>query len=407
MNHDQNRPPRLRLLMAFALVVTGIGSPAVAADTAPGSGPIIDLRYRHEAVDDAAFTRNANADTVRLRLGYRWVFASAWQIRVDGEHVQGLFGQHYNSTANGKTTYPVVADPESSELNQAWIGYSGEQWQSRLGRQQVMLDNQRFFGNVGWRQNEQTFDALFAGHTFSGGGPTIGYTYLDRALRVFGHDNPNPLLGEWSLSGNLIHAEQALPFGSLSAYAYLVENNSIATLSTRTLGLRWTGKHPLGDNTLGWALEWSDQSDYANNPLSQSARYHLIEPSLQIRGLTIKAGWEVLGGNGRYGFSTPYATLHAFNGWADRFLSTPVDGLDDRYFGLSGKIGQSGRVSWSTTYHDFRADQGGDAYGHEFDASIGYRFNARFSGLLKAADYHSDGYGSDVRKLWASVEYRY
>ncbi|MEP6882022.1 MAG: alginate export family protein [Dokdonella sp.] len=397
--------PRLKAIvvrLAFGLVA--FGTLAAAAEPPAASGPILDLRYRHESVDDGAFSLNASADTVRLHLGYRWVFASGWQALLEGEHVEGLFAEHYNSTANGRSQFPTVADPEGSEINQAWIGYADAQWRTRLGRQEILLDNQRFFGNVGWRQNEQTFDALTSGYAFSSGGPSVSYTYLDRALRVFGHDNPNPLLREWSLDGHLFHLDQTLPLGALNAYAYLVENNDIATLSTRTVGVRWTGKQALAKSTLGWAVEWADQSDYANNPLSQHAHYHLIEPTLQLHGITLKAGWEVLGGNGHYGFSTPYATLHAFNGWADRFLNTPVGGLDDRYLGIGGKVG---KANWSTTFHDFRADQGNDAYGHEFDASIGYTFNAHFSGLVKIADYRSDGFGSDVRKLWASVEYTY
>ncbi len=378
--------------------------PLASAADAAKSGAVIEARLRYEGVDDAAFARDARANTLRLRLGYRWVFAPGWQLYADGEHVEALFGESYNSTANGKTAYPVVADPESDEINQAWIGYSNETFNSTLGRQRVMLDNQRFFGNVGWRQNEQTFDAFSIAYSFGESGPTVRYDYLDRVLRVFGHENPNPLLREWSLDGSLIHISQALPIGSLSGYAYLVENNDIATMSTRTLGARWIGKQAWGETQFGWIAEWATQSDYANNPLSQSAQYHLIEPSVTVGGITIKAGWEVLGGNGRYGFSTPFATLHAFNGWADRFLSTPNNGLDDRYIGVGGKIG---KAAWATTYHDFRADHGSQDYGREFDASIGYPFNAHFSGLLKLADYRSDGFGADVRKLWASIEYKY
>ena len=399
-------PSATRLLhhAGLALALLGASLPALAADAAPASGPVIEVRLRHESVDDAAFARNAGADTLRLRLGYRWLFAPGWQLYVDGEHVESLFGDRYNSTANGRTTYPVVADPEADEINQAWIGYSNDGFNAALGRQRVMLDNQRFFGNVGWRQNEQSFDAFSAGYAFGHGGPTLRYVYLDRVLRVFGHENPNPLLREWSLDGHLLHLDQTLPLGSLAAYAYLVENKDIATLSTRTFGARWTGKHAFDGATLGWAVEWADQSDYANNPAAQSARYRLVEPSVDIRSITIKAGWEVLGGDGHSAFGTPYATLHAFNGWADRFLSTPLDGLDDRYLSVGGKIG---KAAWSANYHDYRADHGHQDYGHEFGASIGYPFGSHFSGLLKLADYRSDGFGADVRKLWASIEYRY
>src|SRR5690606_32258677 len=113
------------------------------------------------------------------------------------------------------------------------------------------------------------------------------------------------------------------------------------------------------ETQFAWTAEWARQSDYANNPLSQSAQYRFIEPSVSVGGITLKAGWEVLGGDGHYGFSTPFATLHAFNGWADRFPATPVNGLDDRYIGIGGKIG---KAAWAASYHDFRADHGNQDY---------------------------------------------
>ena len=400
----QGAGARRALGVAIALVLQFGACAVQAAEPHAASGPVIELRYRYENVDDAGFARNADANTVRLRLGYRWVFAPGWQLYADGEHVQPFFGEHYNSTANGKTQYPTVADPKSDEINQAFVAYADDKVGATLGRQRVLLDNQRFFGNVGWRQNEQTFDAFASRYSFDDGGPTLRYIYLDRVLRVNGHENPNPLLRDWNLDGHLLNVSQKLPLGVLTGYGYLVENRDIETLSTETFGLRWTGIHPFVDTMLGWTLEYAHQSDWANNPMVQSAQYRLLEPTLAWRGITFKAGWEVLSGNGRYGFSTPYATLHAFNGWADRFLTTPKDGLDDRYAGAEGKFG---KAAWVTSWHDFRADHGGKHYGSEFDASLGYPLCPHLTGLLKYADYHSDGFATNERKLWVSLEYRY
>ena len=57
--------------------------------------------------------------------------------------------------------YPVVADPESYEINRLQLtNTSIIDTTITLGRQRIVLDDHRFVGNVGWRQNEQTFDAL-------------------------------------------------------------------------------------------------------------------------------------------------------------------------------------------------------------------------------------------------------
>ncbi|MHB8447295.1 MAG: alginate export family protein, partial [Rudaea sp.] len=315
--------PYLFLILALAAAAP----PAAAAEAAEQNKPIVELRYRYEGVDDAAFASNADADTVRLRLGYRWTFAPGWRLVASGDRVQALSGARYNSTANGKTQYPIVADPQSSEFHEAYVGYADGGLDAALGRQIVSFDNQRFFGNSGWRQNEQTFDALSLRYGFGGDGPVVRYAYLDRVQRVFGNDNPNPLLRAWDLNGNLLNLSQATPVGNFTGYAYLVENDSVTTLSAKTYGARWAGAHANGDWKFGWTLEYAHQDSFANNPVSQSADYRLIEPALTWRGVTFKAGDEVMGGNGRYGFATPYATLHAFDGWADRFLTTPVDGI--------------------------------------------------------------------------------
>lgn len=386
-----------------ALLLLATCASAQAAENEIKSGAVVELRYRHETVDDDAFTRTAQADTLRLRLGYLWAFAPSWQAYADAERVQTLFGDDFNSTANGETGYPTVADPQATEINQAFVRYSGSALGATLGRHRVLLDNQRFFGNSGWRQNEQTFDGLSLGKTFQESGTALNYSWLGRVLRVNGHNNPNPLLREWDLNGHLINLSQPLALGKLTAYAYLVENHDRQDLSSRTAGARWNADMEREGVQPGWTIEYAHQSDYADNPFSFSESYRLIEARLRWSGVTFKLGQEVLGGNGQSGFSTPYASLHAFNGWADRFGNTPANGLDDRFVGAEGKFG---KASWTVRWHDFQADRGGGDYGHELDASVSYPLWKGVTGMLKVADYRSDGFASDTRKLWFSLDYR-
>lgn len=366
------------------------------------SGPTLDLRYRYENVDDDAFARNANAHTLRARFGYRWVATPQWTVFAEGEYVEGLFNANYNSTTNGKSGFPVVADPDATELNQAFVSYADAGFKATLGRQRLIFDNHRFIGNVGWRQNEQTFDALDLTYKIAGNGPNLRYAYLDRAQRIFGDASPQ---GEWNLDTHAFSVNQALPLGSLTGYAYLIDNQDIATGSLATYGLRWSASQPLAtDVKLGWTLEAAKQKDYADNPLRVNADYLFIEPTLGYGAFTAKLGYERLEGNGVTAFQTPLATLHAFNGWADRFLSTPGNGLQDIYVGVGGKHGQ---WSWQTLWHDFSADRGSADYGTELDAQLGYAFTPAINGLIKLADYRSDGFASDETKLWLSLEYHY
>jgi len=81
------------------------------------------------------------------------------------------------------------------------------------------------------------------------------------------------------------------------------------------------------------------------------------------------------------------ATLHKFNGWADSFLGTPAQGLEDVYLTLSGKAGGG---KWVATYHDYSSDvalNGSDDLGDEVNLLYTRKFGDRFSGGVKFADY--------------------
>lgn len=377
-------------------------SPAFAADA--DSGKILfDARWRLENVDDDAFADSASANTLRVRLGYKTAVHSGWSGAIELEATQHLFGEDFNSSANGQTVYPTVLDPDNSELNQAYVRYAPDTTsQFTLGRQRLQWDNQRFFGNVGWRQNEQTFDALDVQHSFENG-LKLRYDYLDRAQRVSGADHPNQNLARYQLDAHLLALSGKAGPGTLTGYAHFIENQTLPLTSHRNLGVRYAAKNEVSDG-IGWlaSAEYAKQEAYADGAAAIDADYVLVEAGLIWKANAFKAGWERLGGNGRYGFATPFATLHAFNGWADKFLNTPVDGLEDVYMGWNRKFGKaSAAVAW----HDYRSDAGNRHYGSEWNASLAYAFDKHWNGMLKLADYQADTFARDTRKLWVSVEY--
>jgi hypothetical protein len=393
---------KTRIAAALGLASLSLAFSAAAAD----EGWTADLRYRHEQVQDDAFARDANADSLRLRLGYQAELRTGLSAGLELEGVAAADARS-NSTANGRGSYPVIADPDSLELNQAWLRWRGENAGAIIGRQRLLLDNQRFIGNVGWRQNEQTFDAIVVDAT-PRAGVVLRYAWLDRVHRVSGDGARDPLARERRLDAHLVNASWKGAAGTVVGYGYWLQDEDVAAASTRTLGLRWTGARDVGAATLGGSLEWAHQHDHADNPNRVSARYLLVEPSLTARGLVWKLGRERLGGNGSTAFQTPLATLHAFNGWADKFMVTPANGLDDRYASVSGKSGAGklqDRLVWTLAFHDFAADRGGADYGREWNASLAFPLPAGLTGLVKLADYRSDGFARDTRKLWFQVEW--
>jgi hypothetical protein len=402
-----------RLLPAAILALLALpASAASAGDSPPKLAPATtpwqfewNARLRHESVDDDAFALGARADTLRLRAGLRMRFGDGFDALVEGEGIASA-GNDYNSGANGRTTRPAIIDPTGVELNQAWIGWKNDHAGATLGRQRLLFDNQRWIGNSGWRQNEQTFDALSVQWKPTSA-VTARYAFLDRVHRVSGDDALDRLARERDLSTQVFNVGMKRGAQQWVGYAYLHDDRDVATASTSTWGVRWTGAHVRDGRGWGWTLESARQRDFADNPLAFSHAYWLVEPTVTSHGITWRAGWEHLGGNGTHALQTPLATLHAFNGWADKFLVTPPDGLEDRYLGAGGVLGQAcgGKCNWQASWHDFHAASGGRRYGSEWDASLAVPFGASLTGMVKLADYRSDGFARDTRKLWLQLEW--
>lgn len=410
--------PRLRWLSLPLLAIT---APSWAGD-APGdlfsdAKPILGARLRYESVHQDGARHDAEAQTLRTRAG---VQSGAWQGfsgLVEVDNVSRLGKAAYNDTRNGQSAYPVVADPDGTEVNQALLRYDHSLGSAVIGRQRINLDNQRFIGSVAWRQNEQTYDGALV-QLKPIDGLTLTYGHLDQVNSVFGpdnghHDNPtNPA----NISGHshLFNARYvAAPQLSVTAYRYLLDLDDLAlasggprgTLSSQTSGLRLSGMVA----GFGYALEYARQSDYGDNPQALNSHYALAELSYTLDGVQLKAGYEVLGGDhgpGNRAFQTPLATKHAFQGWADVFLTTPADGLEDRYVGGSAPLLGGTLQGW---YHAFDTEQGQDRYGNELDLAYAHPIPGvkGLAGLLKYARYDSDdsARSRDLDKLWLQLEY--
>ncbi|NKI35365.1 alginate export family protein [Wenzhouxiangella sp. XN79A] len=367
------------------------------------SGWFADARYRYEWVDESSFDDNARASTLRSRLGYRTADRPGVQFLAEGSNVVALGADEYNAGAGatpGRDEFPVVADPEDTRLARAWVGW---RWDSgldlRAGRQRIELEDDRFIGNVGWRQNEQTYDGLTT--RYSGDGWGLFYGWIGRVNRIFDSEVP---AGRNDHRTHLLHLRRELtPRHRVAGYLYRIEDREQPALSNRTVGLRYSGSGALRGVAIHWLVEAALQSDTGSRaPVDYSAEYFRLQLAADAHPwVRPKLGLERLGGSDRPGhaFRTPLATLHAFNGWADRFLTTPDAGLDDLYAGFEGR---EGRWSWQLTGHEFRAEQGSERYGREIDASVAVKLFGSASLLLKAARFERESPAfRSVTKVWA------
>jgi hypothetical protein len=402
------------LLGTIALVLATAGAQAADGADAKPAAPAtpqeaitsgkahLDFRYRFENVDQVPFGNEANASTLRSRLNYQtgeWQGLSAF-VEADNVTVLGD-DEGYNSTTNGVRDRPVVADPEYTEVNQAYLQYHAGSFTGLAGRQRITLDNQRFIGNVGWRQNEQTYDALTlkSGHFAK---TTLQYSYIDNINRITGPDEGTQPANYHGPSHALNGKVDLGKLGAVTGFAYLLDLENAPALSSATYGVHWAGTYKLSDaNKLNWVASYATQGDYGDNPNDYDADYWLLEGGATFGKFGLKAGYEVLGGDDapNHAFQTPLATLHAFQGWADKFLTTPRGGVEDLYLGGSANVGP---VVLQLIWHDFQAEAFGQDYGTEWDASATWKFGTKknYEALLKYADYQADGFATDTSKVW-------
>jgi hypothetical protein len=312
----------------------------------------------------------------------------------------------YNSTTNGNVEYPVVADPtDFAAINRfALVNKSLDRTTLTFGRQRIVHDDQRFVGNVGWRQNEQTLDSLRA----QWGTPKakVDVTYAGQVNRVFGPDSPQ---GKWEGDIVLANFAYTLSIGTLSLFDYYLDIDNSSAASSNTVGIKLMGSKPLGKLTATYSLSYAEQAEAGANPANVAADYTLVEGGLTFAKFGLGLGVELLGSDGITGFSTPLATLHAFQGWADKFLATPAAGIEDRYVRFTYPFGKRGvftNIAATAFFHDFSADVGGAHFGEELDLQLVAR-TERVALTLKYADYRADTLFTDTDKLWLSVDYAF
>jgi hypothetical protein len=352
----------------------------------------VGLRYRYETVSDdtAAFDGvEAHASTLRVTLSYRTLEYEGLSLFGEFERVADIgLGEKHNSTSNGITDRPVVADPEGTYFNQIYLGVTAIPETTILaGRQEILIDNVRFVGNVGWRQHHQTFDAVKVVNT-SIPKTQVLYSYIGNVHRILGDTKP--------MDSHLINVGVNVGgAGKLTGYSYLLdyEDDGDLGLSTATYGARFVGGTPIGSSKFLYEAELAVQSDFGDNPNDVEAHYLRGVLGLGTGPLTFKGGIEILSGNEDDGrFTTPLATLHAFNGWADLFLATPPDGLQDVSASVAGNFGAFGATA---IYHDFRAETGDAKYGSEVDLQVTYKTPWKVLLAAKAALYDADMFRDD------------
>lgn len=400
----------MKHLSVCFLLLAGAGLAAEPVDFAAAlaQGKLsVNARLRYEGVQQTGL-KDADALTLRTRLGFAPAPFHGWKALLEAENILAVNGDSYSQAGlnAGGAGRAVVADPEITEINQAFVGYTSGKTTVTLGRQRLVLDNARFVGDVGWRQNMQTFDAIVV-QDKSLDQTTLTYAWLDRINRVFGDHHAQ---GYWKSNSHLFNASYAgLPAGTLTGYVYLLDfrKPAYAANSNATYGISFAGATKLSATLkLTYRAEVATQGDYGSSLLNYRTGYLDLEVGLAAKQGSLTLGHEVLGSDHNVGFKTPLATLHAFNGWADLFLATPAAGLRDTY--VKGSFNLPSTISLLAFQHWYETDATGVDLGTEFNLQLTRKFGKYFTGLVKFADFRRDSLTfPNVRKFWLQVEFAY
>ncbi len=446
-----------------------LNSKSNLTDALKSGKPDLMLRLRYEDVDDSipassalAGTGSADLLSIRTKLGYSSARFHGFYTRLEFE-ANTRIGDDNAFNIDEDFTFPpgpagsriaeghaIIPDNDFEEFNEAYIG-----WRSatsgcpnspegcngattvKLGRQTIIYDNHRWVGNIVWRQNHQSYDAIRIDNT-SVSKLGISYTYLDKVNRTFGPDSP---FKEFQMdNSHLINVSYQFPMGKLIGYGYLLdfEDNpltpftegvgaigtpGLANFDSDTWGVRFVGKHSMsGGTALLYELEFANQdpSNDAGPTLSDNNYYNIeFGSAFKLAGkpVVVKVGHEVLEGNGVNSLQTPLATVHAFNGWADKFVgapggtATPAGGLEDTSLTVVVK-GLAGPSKLVLQYHDYSANTtigGVSDYGDEWGVLFAKPFPKNWLVLAKYASFSDggDGFSFDTEKFWLMAQFQF
>lgn len=385
-----------------------LASPAAAQTIAP----LAEARLRYEHADQDGLPEKANAVTARVRAGIQ-VSEGRWSAQAEAQGNLAIVGDYYDGLSGVATQRPLIADPQNVALYRAQLQYRSAPATITVGRQRIALDDERFVGAIAFRNNGQTFDAVRAEVTpLAGLKADLSYVWSVRT--IWGVDGGGAR--QQAVSGDNVLANLAWtsPVGTLTGFAYLVDQDEAAVqsyrLSSQTYGVRLAGTQPIGPAKLSYQASWARQSDWQRNPNNYQADYCLADVAVDLNGPRLGAGYEVLGadrGTALTSFQTPLATAFKFQGWADKFLTTPPDGVRDLYAsaGWGWKaIGALKAVSVGATYHRFGSDRMVRRYGDEIDLLAQAKLG-RTTASLRYAAFNADRLFTDTSKFWLQLDW--
>jgi len=459
--------------VAYAEDVATADDEYTLLDSIKQGKPMTSFRLRYEEVSQDGLqpptsstpTKNLeDAEGLTLRSLIGWQSAPFHNFSFAGQIINvSKFKDDFNDSTNGtlvnavsnqpnKIGYAKIVDPDDTDINQVFVDWTGiKNTRVRLGRQQINLDNVRFVGDIGFRQVMQVFDGLtvlnksipdteiYAGH-------------IERVKQI-----TTELRGDGALE--IVNAKYRIsPTESLVGYGYFSgfsdlglgrawfgnaagaggvaagKNGNInqnVDQGNKVLGARLDGVHKIDDNWKAlYTAEYAKQTDYNGGDSRIDAHYYKVGGGAAYGNFTLRADQELLSSNNStYAFQTPFGTNHLFQGWADKFLATPLEGIQDTFVTATYKYED---FLFYADYHLIKSDDNfnkvgggtGDKFGKEWNAAVTYNVNKNIMAKIEYANFTEDDHYAllpatgntvtgnrgrirDTDKLWLTAMYTF
>ena len=396
----------LYALPTLAEDAANVVAPTTLMEAITMGKPMTSFRLRYENVDQANKAEQANAWTMRSLIGWQTQPLNNFSITAQLINVTRFNDNFYDTTntvfgGNTTTIYPSVVDPDYTGINQLFVDWTGiPDTKVRVGRQSVKLDNVRFIGNVEYRQIMQVFDGIAVENK----------SIKDLEFYAAHFEGLRRITSQYLNNGNvdIAHASwKYSPTESLTGYGYFqnmphngftypTTGTAFTNNSSQTFGLRADGNHKLDqDWKLLYTAEYAKQDAYQGGDSRIDAHYWRLGGGAGFGNWSARLDHELLSSNnGLYGFQTPLATGHLFQGLGDSFLTTPKHGIADTFITLNGKlldIQLSAEYHWLNSDANFPTTVGTSShYGKELDLVAGYNYDKNWSGKLEYFSFKED-----------------
>lgn len=411
-------------------IITGLTSFAHGQDASSLSEaikngtPSIELRlgYEHSSTDDQ--NSPAEALNLRFRLGYRTANYLDTNVFVQF-HSLSNWVENFRFPGGGDAGHDVIADPDGERIHQGYLEYHGlTDTTLRLGRQEILLDDVRLIGNIGWRQNGQSFDGVLLTNNSA--------EDLTLKLAVIGQTN-TPLLTHEDLDHLiLLNAHYSYQEGHhIALYSYLLdtEKSTDNSRDSATYGTRLNGSC---GNRMNYDISYTIQGDYGHGKVHDGEMIKaFLGTSFDL--FSVGVGYNRISGQDGQDapFDTLFSTAHKYNGWADQFTATNggslVGGLEDAYVQVGTEfLGAAILIRYhifdtvestfigsdATTDTD---DNHGGEYGDEIDVDITRKITDELTAQITYAFYNeTDEERNGVRNrttdeeiFWARLIYQF